>query len=193
MDKCFECGEPAHANHHVVPKALGGTQTIPLCNKCHSKVHGKNLIHLAKLKEDKLKEMAQQGQPPAGGLPPGYKRIGKSHQRQTVIDEENKWVPIKLFDLCLNGQTTRQMSTYFNTTEWPLSPATVSNLLRNKLYIGEIIYGSTSVLNSNLCIIDRDTFLKAQQSLDERKPAIHKNGSYPKGRSRWRSIKPKSA
>ena len=171
MDKCFECNNPAQVNHHVVPKVLGGTQTIPLCNECHSKVHGKDFIQLAKLKENKLKEIAQHGQPPVAALPPGYKRIGKKGRKETVIDEENKWVPIKLFDLCLNGQTTRQMAKYFNTTEWPMTAATVSNLLRNKLYIGEIIYGSTSALNSNLCIIDRDTFLKAQQSLDERKPA----------------------
>ena len=176
MDKCFECNKPAQVDHHVVPKVLGGTKTIPLCNECHSKVHGKDLIHLTKLKEDRLREMAQQGQPPVGALPVGYKRIGKKSHRETVIDEEKKWVPIRLFELCLNGCTTRQMAKYFNTTEWPMSAATASNLLRNRLYIGEIIYGSISALNDNLCLIDRDTFLKAQQFLDGRKPPNRKVG-----------------
>jgi len=39
MDKCFECGDPAQANHYVVPKILGGTKEVPLCNLCHGKVH----------------------------------------------------------------------------------------------------------------------------------------------------------
>ena len=44
---CFECGgnENIH-NHHIIPKSLGGTKTIPLCNMCHGKAHGKdNGIH----------------------------------------------------------------------------------------------------------------------------------------------------
>jgi hypothetical protein len=36
---CFECGNPADVWHHVVPKILGGTKMVPLCNLCHSKVH----------------------------------------------------------------------------------------------------------------------------------------------------------
>lgn len=40
MDKeCFECGSPAIQEHHVVPRSLGGTKTVPLCDKCHSIVH----------------------------------------------------------------------------------------------------------------------------------------------------------
>jgi len=36
---CFECGNPSDHNHHVIPKVYGGTQTIPLCERCHGKVH----------------------------------------------------------------------------------------------------------------------------------------------------------
>ena len=36
---CFECGGNADAEHHVVPKSLGGKKTIPLCNECHRIVH----------------------------------------------------------------------------------------------------------------------------------------------------------
>lgn len=37
---CFECGSngPLH-NHHVVPRKLGGTKTVPLCEECHGKIH----------------------------------------------------------------------------------------------------------------------------------------------------------
>jgi 5-methylcytosine-specific restriction endonuclease McrA len=40
MEKCFECGNSATENHHVIPKSLGGTKTVPLCSSCHMKVHG---------------------------------------------------------------------------------------------------------------------------------------------------------
>lgn len=40
---CFECGSDVNIHqHHVVPKTLGGTKTVPLCGTCHGKVHGKN-------------------------------------------------------------------------------------------------------------------------------------------------------
>lgn len=42
---CFECDSPTNINqHHVVPRVLGGTRTIPLCEGCHSKVHGRNMV-----------------------------------------------------------------------------------------------------------------------------------------------------
>lgn len=44
MIVCFECGEPATCRHHVVPRALGGTQTVPLCNRCHEHIHGSRFV-----------------------------------------------------------------------------------------------------------------------------------------------------
>lgn len=42
MDRsCFACGAPAQADHHVVPVSVGGTKTIPLCDRCHGLVHGR--------------------------------------------------------------------------------------------------------------------------------------------------------
>lgn len=37
---CFECGRKAENAHHVVPREVGGTRTVPLCEECHRKVHG---------------------------------------------------------------------------------------------------------------------------------------------------------
>ena len=42
---CFECGQPAHVQHHVIPQSRGGTKTVPLCNGCHSLVHDAKLVH----------------------------------------------------------------------------------------------------------------------------------------------------
>lgn len=33
---CYTCGVPAaHEKHHVIPRAAGGTQVVPLCIACH--------------------------------------------------------------------------------------------------------------------------------------------------------------
>jgi hypothetical protein len=42
---CFECGGDAQHNHHVIPKSLGGTRTVPLCHTCHGMVHGLNFTN----------------------------------------------------------------------------------------------------------------------------------------------------
>jgi DNA invertase Pin-like site-specific DNA recombinase len=47
---CFECGSTDNIeHHHVVPKVYGGTKTIPLCIKCHSLIHQKDLTKLREL------------------------------------------------------------------------------------------------------------------------------------------------
>ena len=54
--KCFECGEPKEDMHHVIPKSKGGTKMIPLCLKCHSIVHDKDLIKFRELQKDGIEK-----------------------------------------------------------------------------------------------------------------------------------------
>ena len=37
---CFECDAPAAVQHHVVPRARGGTKTVPLCAGCYRRLQG---------------------------------------------------------------------------------------------------------------------------------------------------------
>lgn len=53
---CFECGEPATENHHVIPKSLGGKATVPLCSECHARVHG-----LDEVKRGSHRELTMRG------------------------------------------------------------------------------------------------------------------------------------
>jgi hypothetical protein len=48
-EHCFECGAIANCEHHLVPRSLGGTKTIPLCVACHSKIHSAKLISCSRL------------------------------------------------------------------------------------------------------------------------------------------------
>lgn len=60
MTACFECGGTSGIHqHHVIPKSLGGTKTIPLCEKCHGVIHGitfSNHSELTKRGLDKAKK-----------------------------------------------------------------------------------------------------------------------------------------
>ena len=67
---CFECGGTASHNHHVVPKSRGGTRTIPLCVKCHSKAHGRKMAH-SQLTKDALARKKANGER-TGSIPFGY-------------------------------------------------------------------------------------------------------------------------
>jgi len=59
IDVCFECRLPAKYKHHVVPKSLGGTKTVPLCEGCHSKIHQTDLRLSALQKEAVKKAVAK--------------------------------------------------------------------------------------------------------------------------------------
>ncbi len=36
---CFECGNNASHEHHVIPVSRGGAKTVPLCTRCHGLAH----------------------------------------------------------------------------------------------------------------------------------------------------------
>lgn len=59
---CFECGCDGEIhNHHVVPKILGGTKTVPLCPSCHGKVHGVDFLNHKKLTKEGLVNAKNRG------------------------------------------------------------------------------------------------------------------------------------
>jgi len=63
--KCFECSSEENIhNHHVIPKILGGTKTIPLCAACHGKVHDRDILRMSNLaKIARKKEGFKTGRP----------------------------------------------------------------------------------------------------------------------------------
>ena len=72
MKTCFECGRPAEHDHHVVPQSLGGTKTVPLCGRCHGKVHDLDLVRARALTRRALRERRARGEP-VGHAPFGYR------------------------------------------------------------------------------------------------------------------------
>jgi len=68
VSDCFECGRPASEKHHVVPRVLGGTKTIPICDECHGKVHSTNRMNISELTKAGL-ERARLAGKRLGGKP----------------------------------------------------------------------------------------------------------------------------
>jgi hypothetical protein len=77
VQACFECGDEATFQHHVVPESLGGTKTVPLCGVCHPKAHGENgHWKTSELIKEKFKQKKEAGLWPCGQVPFG-KRLGE--------------------------------------------------------------------------------------------------------------------
>ncbi len=92
---CFECGQKAEHEHHVIPKVKGGTKTIPLCTTCHSKVHGsKNLLSISHLTRVKLDEKRRKKER-TGAVPYGY---DLHSNKKTLIVNENEQKVIKMME-----------------------------------------------------------------------------------------------
>jgi hypothetical protein len=71
---CFECGGVPDHNHHVVPRSLGGTRTVPLCGPCHARAHGldgKTWADHRALTRKALQDKKAKGEA-AGNAPFGY-------------------------------------------------------------------------------------------------------------------------
>jgi hypothetical protein len=71
---CFECHATENLHHHhVVPRSLGGTKTIPLCERCHSLVHSKDFTSMSALTSKAMQKKKAQGLYTGGRAPFGFK------------------------------------------------------------------------------------------------------------------------
>ena len=107
LDRCFECGTIGDVDfHHVVPKSKGGTQMIPLCLSCHSKVHGEHMLKIRKLANDSrnrmIKEKKEKGIPHNLGRKEGY--------RETMDTFINKPKTKEIINLLSLNYTLREIA-----------------------------------------------------------------------------------
>lgn len=97
MSGCFECGqsEDLH-NHHVVPRAMGGTKTVQLCGECHGKIHEHiGLISTSVLTSLGMAEKKRRGEH-TGTIPYGF---SKAPDGIHVIENE---VEMQICEICLS-------------------------------------------------------------------------------------------
>lgn len=73
MELCLECKAPADHQHHVVPQSLGGTVTVPLCERCHGLVHDCGMTGHRRLTRAGMARVRAEGRHTGGDPPYGFK------------------------------------------------------------------------------------------------------------------------
>jgi hypothetical protein len=100
---CFECGLPAECEHHVVPRSIGGTKTVALCEVCHGKIHGSS-IGSGVLTRMALAAKRERGERLGSNPPYGYRvasdsvhlEPNESEQRAIIVARELRSVGMSL-------------------------------------------------------------------------------------------------
>jgi hypothetical protein len=100
-DSCFECdnSENLH-NHHVVPRVLGGTRTIRLCELCHGKVHERDFTSHKTLQKMGIRKAKNSG-------------IKFGRPKALSLQNESDFTG----DLIFNGFSTKELAVKYNISE----------------------------------------------------------------------------
>lgn len=112
---CFECGLDATARHHVVPQSRGGTKTVPLCDRCHGKVHGRSM-NTKTLTTEAMARKKAQGQR-VGTVPFGHDlsadgvTLVENHSEKRVIE--------RIKAMAQDGMTLREICDRLNSDGVP--------------------------------------------------------------------------
>ncbi len=116
LDVCFECGQPKSHEHHVIPQVLGGTQTVPLCEECHGKIHEADLkiTELTRVGINKVRqeEGIHWGAPPRGKR--YSKRLDERGYRIIEDDEITQRIIAIMKDLKEQGKTYQEIAAFLN-------------------------------------------------------------------------------
>jgi len=156
-----------------------------------------------------LRYKASHGQWPCAGSPGyGFDHVGKGKEAQLVINEAEAQIAMRIFRECVDGRQTGAIVAALNDDNVPTkrnnkrgwSRSTVTELLRDKNYIGEFTYGrktdrqgqvidpGVTVHLPHLAIVDRATFDAAQARLDQNIKRGHQTHFYLLGGRRLECV-----
>ena len=177
-NRCFECNtKKSIIHHHVVPKSIGGTKTIPLCEDCHGLVHDKNLTHMNELKLKKQRKIAEKGFFPIGACPFGYrikgskgKKVLEIHSKEAeivsyIFKKTHELVEQNLYSKTMITQTVLKSLKQKGFTRGDGVDSKGHNLrdiLRNRTYIGKFTYKKKLYPHSFGNLVDKNVFESIQ-------------------------------
>ena len=104
---CFECESTEEIHlHHVVPRSLGGTRTVPLCGRCHSLVHSKDLTRIGTLTSKAMKRKIRRAEYVGGKVPYGFRNVNG----RLVVDAEELDIVRQARELRAGGLTLQAVA-----------------------------------------------------------------------------------
>lgn len=122
-------------------------------------------------------ESASKGQFVGGGIPTGYKSIGK----QLVLDEQKAPIMRYAFEQYANGVPKKDIIAELNarglrnSNGKPYGASAFQKALRSEKYIGVLRQGDVVIEGGCPALIDKDTFDKVQERLDMNRHTGAKN------------------
>lgn len=120
-------------------------------------------------------QIASQGLWLVGKPPFGYKR-GEKHDNRLYVDEQNASVTQMIFEMYISDQYT----TIDICRKTQFSRQQILNILRNRAYLGKIIYAGHEFDGKHSPIIENDLFESVQGKLPDSKiPARISAQKYP--------------
>lgn len=137
MDKCFDCDSVNDIHqHHVVPRSLGGTRTVPLCSRCHGLVHGRDMTRGAVLARQALAHKRAQGRRTSKDAPYGF-RIGADGDTLVPDDHEQRAIEM-VRTLRAAGHSVREIVDALEAAGIPprgsrWHPTTINRMLANSV------------------------------------------------------------
>lgn len=91
-------------------------------------------------------------------IPPGYSR----GEDGALVPDELAPVAVRAFEMRAAGETVKSIRSYLRDNDIDRSYHGVSSMLRSRLYLGEIHFGSLVNLHAHEPLIDRDLWQQAQ-------------------------------
>ena len=137
MDKCFDCDSVNDIHqHHVVPRSLGGTRTVPLCSRCHGLVHGRDMTRGAVLTRQALAHKRATGRKSNANTPIGL-RVAADGETVVVDDHEQRALEL-VRTLRAAGHSVRGIVAHLTAAGIPprgarWHPTTINRMLANSV------------------------------------------------------------
>ena len=132
--RCIECGSATTYDHHVVPRSLGGTFTVPLCAYHHGLVHNKKAVDTKTLTQKALLLKKAKGEKTGGTVPYGFDvdaqgrlspNEGEQDALKAIVDLHGRGWSLRA--ICAEMEA-RGIKTKTGKTTW--QPKVISRLLK---------------------------------------------------------------
>ena len=136
-------------------------------------------VELAQKIKRGMRDCAAKGQFTGGGIPFGYKTIG----RQLVLDEERAPVMRRVFEQYAAGVPKKDIISEINAAGFrnrngkPFENGALANALQSEIYLGILRWDDIVIEGAYPALIDRDTFDKVQERIAQNRRAGGKNNA----------------